>query len=104
MNQNLMAEILKIEDEANDIIYDARKKAGLIEAEVEKEVERVNIELEKEFSEKVNMLKEKIQISRKEEESRLKGEFEESKKKLKQIDQEVLEEMIMLVFKKICEA
>ncbi len=29
-----MAEILKVEDEANDIIYGAKKKARLIEVEV----------------------------------------------------------------------
>ena len=103
MNHNLMADILKVEDEANDIIYDAKKRARLIEAEVEKEIERIDNDLEKEYNEKVDKLRAEIQVAQKDEEQKLKEEFEEKRNRLKQIDPEVLEEMIMLVFKKICE-
>ena len=103
MNQNLMKDILKVEDEANDIIYDAKKRARLIEAEVEKEIERIDNDLEKEYNGKVDKLRAEIQKAQKDEEQKLKEEFEEKQSRLKQIDPEVLEEMIMLVFKKICE-
>ncbi len=99
-----MADILKVEDEANDIIYDAKKRARLIEAEVEKEIERIDNDLEKEYNEKVGKLRAEIQVAQKDEEQKLKEEFEEKQNRLKQIDQKDLEKMIMLVFKKICEA
>jgi vacuolar-type H+-ATPase subunit H len=104
MDQNLTKEILKVEDEANDIIYDAKKRARLIEAEVEKEIERIDNDLEKEYNEKVGKLRAEIQVAQKDEEQKLKEEFEEKQNRLKQIDQKDLEKMIMLVFKKICEA
>ncbi|HDY66845.1 hypothetical protein LCGC14_1892250 [marine sediment metagenome] len=104
MDQNLTKEILKVEDEANDIIYDAKKRARLIEAEVEKEIERIDNDLEKEHNEKVDKLRAEIQETQKDEEQKLKEEFEEKRNRLKQIDQKDLEKMIMLVFKKICEA
>lgn len=99
-----MADILKVEDEANDIIYDAKKRARLIEAEVEKEIERIDNDLEKEYNEKVDKLRAEIQVAQKDEEQKLKEEFEEKRNRLKQIDQKDLEKMIMLVFKKICKA
>jgi vacuolar-type H+-ATPase subunit H len=99
-----MAEILKVEDEANNIIYDAKKKAGLIEAELEKEIEKINNELEKEFNEKVNRLKAKIQKTQKDEAKRLEDEFEEKRNKLSQIDKKDIEKMINLIIRRICEA
>lgn len=99
-----MADILKVEDEANDIIYDAKKRARLIEAEVEKEIERIDNDLEKEYNEKVGKLRAEIQVAQKDEEQKLKEEFEEKQNRLKQIDQKDLEKMSNLVFKKICEA
>jgi vacuolar-type H+-ATPase subunit H len=104
MDQNLAKEILKVEDEANDIIYDAKKRARLIEAEVEKEIERINNDLEKEYNEKVDKLRAEIHVAQKDEEQKLKEEFEEKRNRLKQIDQKDLEKMSNLVFKKICEA
>lgn len=104
MDQNLVKEILKVEDEANDIIYDAKKRARLIEAEVEKETERIDNDLEKEYNEKVDKLRAEIQVAQKDEEQKLKEEFEEKRNRLKQIDQKDLEKMSNLVFKKICEA
>ena len=104
MDQNLTKEILKVEDEANDIIYDAKKRARLIEAEVEKEIERIDNDLEKEYNEKDGKLRAEIQVAQKDEEQKLKEEFEEKQNRLKQIDQKDLEKMIILVFKKICEA
>ncbi len=104
MDQNLMAEILKVEDEANDIIYSAKKKARLIKAEVGKEIERITNELEKEYNEKADKLRAEIQETQKDEEQKLKEEFEEKQNRLKQIDQKDLEKMSNLVFKKICEA
>lgn len=104
MDQNLVKEILKVEDEANDIIYDAKKRARLIEAEVEKEIERIDNDLEKEYNEKVDKLRAEIQVAQKDEEQKLKEEFEEKRNRLKQIDQKDLEKMSNLVFKKICEA
>lgn len=104
MDQNLTKEILKVEDEANDIIYDAKKRARLIEAEVEKEIERIDNDLEKEYNEKVGKLRAEIQVAQKDEEQKLKEEFEEKRNMLKQIDQKDLEKMSNLVFKKICEA
>ncbi len=104
MDQNLMKEILKVEDEANDIIYGAKKRARLIEAEVEKEIERIDNDLEKEYNEKVDKLRAEIQEKQKDEEQKLKEEFEEKRNRLKQIDQKDLEKMSNLVFKKICEA
>ncbi|MEE9260128.1 MAG: hypothetical protein V3U40_03320 [Candidatus Scalindua sediminis] len=104
MDQNLVKEILKVEDEANDIIYDAKKRARLIEAEVEKEIERIGNDLEKEYNEKVDKLRAEIQVAQKDEEQKLKEEFEEKRNRLKQIDQKDLEKMSNLVFKKICEA
>ncbi len=104
MDQNLTKEILKVEDEANDIIYDAKKRARLIEAEVEKEIERIDNDLEKEYNEKVDKLRAEIQVAQKDEEQKLKEEFEEKRNRLKQIDQKDLEKMSNLVFKKICEA
>lgn len=103
MNQNLMAEILKVEDEANNIIYDAKKKARLIEAEFEREIEKINNELENEFNERLNILRVKIQNEQKDEAKRLEVKFEERRNKLSQIDPEVLEGMINLVIKKLCE-
>ncbi|MFQ5965069.1 MAG: hypothetical protein ACE5KZ_12400 [Candidatus Scalinduaceae bacterium] len=102
MNENLMTEILKFEDEANNIIYDAKKKIRQMEIEKEKEIEKITKDLEKEFNEKVNMLKATIQREQKDEEGRLKEQFEASKKRLRQIDPKVLEGMIMLVYEEIC--
>ncbi len=99
-----MADILKVEDEANDIIYGAKKKARLIEAGVEKEIERINNELEKEYNKKVDKLRAEIQETQKDEEQKLKEEFEVKRDRLNQINQKDLEKMIMLIFKKICEA
>ncbi|MFQ5714797.1 MAG: hypothetical protein ACE5GU_12275 [Candidatus Scalinduaceae bacterium] len=99
-----MKEILKVEDEANDIIYDAKKRARLIEAEVGKEIERITNELEREYKEKVDKLRAEIQKAQKDEEQKLKEEFKVKRDRLNQINQKDLEKMIILVFKKICEA
>ncbi len=104
MDQNLMADILKVEDEANDIIYDAKKRARLIEAEVEKEIERIDNDLEKEYNEKADKLRAEIQEAQKDEEQKLKEEFVVKRDRLNQINQKDLEKMSNLVFKKICEA
>ncbi len=104
MDQNLTKDILKVEDEANDIIYGAKKRARLIEAEVEKEIERIDNDLEKEYNEKADKLRAEIQETQKNEEQKLKEEFEEKRNRLKQIDKKDLEKMSNLVFKKICEA
>ncbi len=104
MDQNLMKDILKIVDKANDIIYGAKKRARLIESEVEKEIERITNELEKEYNEKVDKLRAEIQVAQKDEEQKLKEEFEVKRNRLNQINQKGLEKMSNLVFKKICEA
>ena len=102
-NQNIMKEILGVEDEANNIIYEAKKKARQIELEMGAKVDEITKEIEKDFNDKIAKLKEEIQATQNEEEKRLREEFEENKKKLKQVGPKAKERMVDLVFKKICE-
>lgn len=103
MDQNIMKEILSVEDEANNIIYDAKKKTRQIELEMEKKLEGIIHDLEMEYNDKIKKLKARRQSVQMEEERRLREEFEEVQYSLKHTDQKVKESVDGLVFKKLCE-
>ncbi len=102
MASDIMQEILQIEDEARNIIIEAGNRTKLMEADTEKEIERITSELEKEFKDRIHKLKSKIQKAQEEEAARLKGEFEKTRNKLEQIDPGTMEEIIHLVHRRIC--
>ena len=82
MSDHLIANILKIEAEADNIVKDAKQKAGEITAGIHNEISIIKTNLEDEYRQKLEALKSRMAELQKSEEGRLRVEFESLKKQL----------------------
>ncbi len=104
MKEDIVTSILKIEEEANNIILEAKTKARQREKEIEQEISKITDRLQKEFNKDAEELKVQIQKKQLEEENKVKHTFEQKIKKIEEIDPEIEDEMVGLVLKKLSEA
>ena len=104
MSDHLIADVLKIELEADTIVRDAKQKAGKIIADIHNEIGSIKTNLENEYRQKLETLKSKTFDLQKSEEERLRNEFELFKKKLLHIDDKILEDAVKWVVKHIYES
>lgn len=104
MSNHLIAEVLRIESEADTIVRDAKQKAEKIIAGIHQEIGCIKETLEKEYSQRLEALKSKTLDSQKSEENRLKNEFELAKKNLLCINNQITEDAVNLVVKHIYES
>lgn len=101
MNNSLIAEVLKIEQEADNILNDARLEAEKVISSIDKEVKSIKTALESEFQHKLGKLKEEIAAQQRLEEERLRNDYELSKRKFLNIDNKKKEDAINCVLKYI---
>lgn len=104
MSDHLIAEVLKIETEADNIVGDAKQKAGKIIANIHTEIGFIRAALENEYRQKLEILKSKTVDLQKSEEERLRNEFELLKKKLLHINTKIMENAVDWVVKHIYES
>lgn len=104
MGDHLIADILKIEVEADNIVNDGKQKAEKIIANIHDEIESIKINLEKEYHQKLEILKAKIANLQKSEEERLRNEFELLKGNLLHLNSKNVEDAVNWVIKHIYES
>ena len=104
MSDHLITEILKIEEEANRIVNEARQKAKEITANVHHETESIKITCENEYRQKLEIVKARIAELQKSEEEGLRNESELLKKKLLNINSKSMEDAVRWVVKHIYES
>jgi len=104
MSDHLITEILKIEEEADRIVNDARQKAGEIIVNIHHEIESIKITRENEYRQKLEIGKASIAKLQKSEEEGLRNESELLKKKLLNINGKSMEDAVTWVVKHIYES
>ncbi len=104
MSYHLIAEVLKIEEEADRIVNEARQRAGEIIANVHHEIESIKITCENGYRRKLEMVKAGITELQKSEEEGLRNESELLKKKLLNINSKSMEDAVTWVVKHIYES
>ncbi|MFN3531773.1 MAG: hypothetical protein ACK41Q_04550 [Candidatus Brocadia sp.] len=104
MTDHLIADILKIEVEADNIVNGGKQKAEKIIANIRDEIESIKTNLEKEYRQKLEILKVKIADLQKSEEERLRNEFELLKGNLLHINSKIVEDAVNWVIKLIYES
>jgi len=104
MSDHLITEILKIEEEADCIVNEARQKAKEITANVHYEIESIKITCENEYRKKLEIVKARIAELQKSEEEGLRNESELLKKKLLNINSKSMEDAVRWVVKHIYES
>jgi vacuolar-type H+-ATPase subunit H len=104
MSDHLIAEILKIEEEADRIVNEARQKAREITATVHHEIESIKITCENEYRKKLEIVKAGIAELQKSEEEGLKNKSELLKKKVLNINSKSTEDAVRWVVKHIYES
>jgi vacuolar-type H+-ATPase subunit H len=104
MSDHLIAEVLKIEEEADRIVNEARQKARDIIANVHHEIESIRISCENEYRKKLEIVKAGIGELQKSEEEGLRNESELLKKKLLNINSKSMEDAVTWVVKHIYES
>ena len=101
MSNSLIAEVLKIEREADNILNDARLEAERVISNIDKEVKSIKTALESEFKHTLEKLKEEIAAQQRLEEERLWNDYELPKRKFLNIDNKKKEDAINCVLKYI---
>ena len=104
MSDHLITEILKIEEEADRIVNEARQKAREITANVHHEIESIETTCENEYRQKLEIVKARIAELQKSEEEGLRNESELLKKKLLNINSKSMEDAVTWVVKHIYES
>ena len=104
MSDHLITEILKIEEDADRIVNEARLKAGEIIADIHNEVESIKTTYENEYHQKLEIVKARIHELQKSEEEGLRNESEALKKKLLQVNRKNVEDAVAWVVKHIYES
>lgn len=102
MSQDIFQEILRIENEAENIINNAREKIRLLNEEADREIENITLELNRRHEDNVRTLEATMQKIQNDQALRLREEFEEKRNLLNQIDRKTIDDTINLVFEKIC--
>ncbi|HLE87005.1 MAG TPA: hypothetical protein VI727_05030 [Candidatus Brocadiaceae bacterium] len=104
MSDHLITEILKIEEEADRIVNEAKLKAREIIADIHNEVESIKTTYENEYRQKLEIVKARIHELQKAEEEGLRNESEALKKKLLQVNRKNVEDAVAWVVKHIYES
>jgi len=104
MSDHLITEILKIEEESDRIVNEARLKAGEIIADIHNEVESIKTTYENEYHQKLEIVKARIHELQKSEEEGLRNESELLEKKLLNINSKSMEDAVAWVVKHIYES
>ncbi len=104
MSDHLITEVLKIEEEADRIVNEARQKAREITANVHHEIESIKITCENEYRKKLDIVKARIAELQKSEEEGLRNKSELLKKKLFNINSKSTEDVVRWVLKHIYES
>ena len=104
MSDHLITEILKIEEEADLIVNEARRKAREIIAGIHDEIESIKVSHENEYRQKLEIIKARIAELQKYEAEGLKNESELLKKKLLNINSKSIEDAVRWVVKHIYES
>ena len=104
MSDHLITEVLKIEEEADRIVNEARQKAREITANVYHEIESIKITCENEYRKKLEIVKAGIAELQKSEEEGLRNKSELLKKKLFNIDSKSTEDAVAWAVKHIYES
>ena len=104
MSDHLITEILKIEEEADRIVNEARQKAREIIVNIHHEIESIKITCENEYRKKLEIVKVRIAKLQKSEEEGLRNKSELLKKKLLNINSKSIEAAVTWVVKHIYES
>ena len=104
MSDNLITEILKIEEDADRIVNEARLKAREITANVHHETESIETACENEYRQELEIVKARINELQKAEEEGLRNESELLKRKLLNINSKSMEDSVRWVVKHIYES
>ena len=104
MSDHLITEILKIEEEADRIVNEARQKAREITANVHHEIESIETTCENEYRQKLEIVKGRLAELQKSEAEGLRNESELLKKKLLNINSKSIEAAVTWVVKHIYES
>ena len=104
MSDHLITEVLKIEEDADRIVNEARQKAREITANVHHEIESIEITCENEYRQKLEIIKARIAELQKSEEEGLRNESELLKKKILNINSKSIENAVTWVVKHIYES
>lgn len=104
MSEHLITEILKIEEDADRIVNEARQKAREITADIHNEIESIKTTYENEYRKKLEIVKARIAELQKSEEEDLRNESELLKKKLLNINSKNMEDAVRWVVKHIYES
>lgn len=102
MEPDLVLEVTKIEKEAEGIIKEARESARGLEAQAEEEIARLRQTLEKEFKERAEVLRLRLESERKGEEKGLKEGFERAQNQIRRLEGERSEKVLDYLVKRIC--
>ncbi len=100
---SLVAEIQKIEAQAEEIVREAQRKATEREAWAEKEREIIALEYQREYDRKVEEIKRRLETQKGEEERQLKAHYEDACERLRRMDEATLSRMVERVVKRVCE-
>ncbi len=104
MSDHIIAEVLKIEEESDRIVNEARQKAKEITANVHHETKSIETTCENEYRKKLEIVKARIAELHKSEGEGLRNESELLKKKLLNINSKGMEDAITWVVKHIYES
>ena len=104
MSDHLITEVLKIEEEADRIVNEARQKAKEVTANVHHETKSIETTCENEYRKKLDIVKARIAELQKSEEEGLRNESELLKKKLFNINSKSTEDVVRWVLKHIYES
>ena len=104
MSDHLITEILKLEEDADRIVNEARLKAREIIANVHHETESIETTCENKYRQKLEIVKARIAELQKSEEEGLRNESELLKKKLLNINSKSMEDAVTWVVKHIYES
>jgi len=104
MSDHLITEILKIEEEANRIVNEARQMAKEITANVHHETKSIETTCENEYRQKLEIVMARIAELQKSEEEGLRNESELLKKKLLNINSKSIEDAVAWAVKHIYES
>lgn len=102
-DEDIVKEIKKIEQAADRLIQEAQEEAKKLELASKREIEKIELASESEFEMRANRLKLGLQEGKRREELQLTARFEEEKKRLEEVDKEVLKRLVDLVAEKISE-
>ena len=104
MSDHLITEVLKIEEDADRILNEARLKAREIIANVHHETESIETTCENKYRQKLEIVKARIAELQKSEEEGLRNKSELLKKKLLNINSKSIEDAVTWVVKHIYES